>query len=70
MPGYSTTYTVLNIQIRKDWKQWEFYTGTENLLNVNQNNPILDVGGKFDAGYAWGPTNGRTAYFGFRWKIK
>lgn len=70
MPGYSTTYTVFNIQIRKDWKQWEFYTGTENLLNVNQNNPILDVGGKFDAGYAWGPTNGRTAYFGFRWKIK
>jgi hypothetical protein len=70
MPGYSPVFSIFNIQIRKDWKQWEFYSGVENLLNVNQNFPILDMSGKFDAGYAWGPTNGRTAYLGLRWKLQ
>ncbi len=70
MPGYSEVFSIFNLQIRKDWKQWEFYTGIENIFNVNQDFPILDLGGKFDAGYAWGPTNGRTAYLGLRWKLK
>lgn len=68
--GFSDPYAIFNLQMRKDWKNWEFYSGIENLLNVNQDFPILDIQGKFDAGYAWGPTNGRTAYFGVRWKLK
>jgi len=70
MPGFSHPYAILNFQIRKDIGNWEIYSGVENILNTNQDFPILNADNKFDAGYAWGPTNGRTVYLGIRWTIK
>ena len=75
LPEYSPAYVILNLMIRKNvGKQWEFYSGVENLLNVIQRNPILGAENPyvkwFDAAYAWGPTNGRNLVAGFRLRIK
>jgi hypothetical protein len=70
----SPWYSIVNTQIRKDYKNWEFYTGVENILNVRQNNPVLEANYNgnpvFDAAFAWGPVMGRNIYAGFRFKIK
>lgn len=70
----SPWYSIINAQIRKDYKGWEFYTGLENILNVRQNNPVLNANyngsSVFDAAFAWGPVMGRNIYAGFRLKIK
>ena len=73
-PGYSPNYWIVNLQVRKVIsQQFEFYFGGENLANVSQHHPIMNwqdpSGNDFDAGYAWGPTNGRTIYAGLRWSI-
>lgn len=73
-PGYSPHYWIVNLQVRKVIsQQFEFYFGGENLANVSQHHPIMNwqnpVGNDFDAGYAWGPTNGRTVYAGLRWSV-
>jgi outer membrane receptor for ferrienterochelin and colicins len=69
----SPWYSIINAQIRKDYKNWEFYTGLENILNVRQNNPVLEANYNgapiFDAAFAWGPVMGRNIYAGFRLKI-
>lgn len=67
--AYSKPYSVINFQIRKNLKSWEIYSGVENILNVHQHQAILNQNGVFDAAYSWGPTNGRTVYFGFRLSI-
>jgi hypothetical protein len=73
-PGFSPNYWIVNFQVRKVIsQQFEFYFGGENLANVSQHHPIMNwqnpSGKDFDAGYAWGPTNGRTIYVGLRWSI-
>ena len=73
-PGYSPNYWIVNLQVRKVIsQQFEFYFGGENLANVSQHHPIMNwekpASTDFDAGYAWGPTNGRTVYAGLRWSI-
>jgi len=74
MPSQGPWYTILNFQVRKEIKSWEFYTGCENILNVFQTNPVLNYTGPgrqyFDAGFAWGPTMGRNFVFGFRYSFK
>lgn len=54
-------------------QQFEFYFGGENLANVSQHHPIMNwqnpAATDFDAGYAWGPTNGITVYAGLRWSV-
>lgn len=71
---FSPWYSMVNFQVRKDFKNWEFYSGCENILNVVQSNPVLNAfepgTAYFDAAFAWGPTMGRNLYFGFRYKIK
>ena len=74
MPKFSPSYTILNIQIRKDiGKKWEWYMGGENLLNVVQKNPVLSAKNPeqpwFDAAFAWGPVNGINVFAGFRLKL-
>ncbi len=69
--GYSPWYTIVNLQIRKEFgKQFEAYIGGENLGNVTQHNPVVNwenpESNSFDGGYAWGPTNGFTLYLGIR----
>lgn len=73
-PGYSPTYAIFNFQIRKVMSAAiEWYVGGENLGNVQQHNPVINwespASNQFDAGYAWGPTNGVTIYAGFRYSL-
>jgi outer membrane receptor protein involved in Fe transport len=74
MPSFSPWYTIINFQLRKAFKNWEFYLGSENILNILQKNPVLSASNPnspyFDAAFAWGPTMGRNFYAGFRWQLK
>ncbi len=74
LPVTSRPYMVVNAQIKKNWKRFEFYGGCENILNFRQEQPILSwqdpFGPYFDTSTAWGPTRGREIYFGVRYKIK
>lgn len=51
----------------------EFYVGSENISNYTQEDLVLAANAPFsqyfDAGAIWGPTIGRLAYGGFRYKI-
>ncbi|MCC7298991.1 MAG: hypothetical protein IT244_11715 [Bacteroidia bacterium] len=73
MAKNSPWYSIVNVQIRKNYRKWEFYSGIENILNIRQNNPVLNTTFNnkeyFDAAFAWGPTMGRNVYLGFRWSI-
>ena len=73
-PGYSPSYLILNAQIRKVMSAaFEWYVGGENLGNVQNHHPVMNWelpnSQKFDAGYAWGPTNGFTIYAGLRYNL-
>jgi outer membrane receptor for ferrienterochelin and colicin len=64
----------VNTQVNRNFRQWEYYLGAENLLNFKQENPIIGAydpfGSNFDAGMNWGPIVGRIIYFGTRFKIQ
>jgi hypothetical protein len=73
-PGYSPSYFILNLQIRKVMSSaFEWYVGGENLGNVQNHHPVMNwetpFDRSFDAGYAWGPTNGFTIYGGLRYNL-
>lgn len=73
-PGYSPSYFILNLQIRKVMSNaFEWYVGGENLGNVQNHHPVMNweipFDRSFDAGYAWGPTNGFTIYAGLRYNL-
>ena len=67
------SYTILNAQITKNFKQWSIYAGAENITDFTQKNPILSpmnpYGSDFDATMVWGPTIGRKFYVGIRFNI-
>lgn len=67
------TYTVVNAQITKYFRQWSIYVGAENLFNYKQPNPIIDAsnprGDNFDGSMVWGPVHGRKIYAGIRFNI-
>ena len=71
--NFSPTYTIVNAQISKKHKRFEYYTGVENLFNFMQQNLIIDAqnpfGSYFDASFAWGPTMGRLVYAGIRYEL-
>ena len=70
---YSPTYTIINAQVKKIFKDWEIYAGGENLTNYTQDNPIIGYedpfGSDFDATIIWAPTIGRMFYLGARYSI-
>jgi outer membrane receptor for ferrienterochelin and colicin len=70
----SKPYYLLNGQITRVFKNFEVYSGVENMTNYIQSNPIIASnnpnGPEFDASLIWGPVVGRNIYFGFRFKIK
>jgi len=72
-PNYSIPYTTVNIQLTLNAGRWEFYTGIENIADFRQRQPILSwqnpFGPWFDTSSVWGPTRGREAYAGIRYKI-
>jgi hypothetical protein len=69
-PAFSTVYA----QVTRQFKQWEWYVGGENLSNFTQTNPLMNASDPFsryfDATMVWGPIVGRMIYSGIRFKIK
>ncbi len=74
MESDSPVYTILNAQVTKFYKRWEFYIGGENLANYKQHNPIIasddPFGPYFDASNIWGPISGVKIYAGVRFLLK
>ena len=70
----SDPYTILNMQLNRNFKYFELYAGVENLLNFRQHNPIISAedpfGPYFDTSFIWGPTKGRELYAGFRFILR
>mgnify|MGYP002631242185 CR=1 FL=1 len=79
LPGFdgnqfSPEFVTLNSQVSRNFVDWEYYIGAENLLDYKQDNPIISAGNPsdetFDAGQIWGPIVGRTLYIGARYKLR
>ncbi len=73
-PDYSENYTTVNTQFTYVFKNFEVYAGCENIFNFRQSQPIISwqdpFSPYFDISSVWGPTRGREAYAGIRWKLK
>ncbi|KAA3635101.1 MAG: TonB-dependent receptor, partial [Bacteroidetes bacterium] len=73
-PDFSDPYLIANTQVTYYWKNFEFYTGCENLFDFRQLQPIISwqdpFGPYFDTSSVWGPTRGREIYLGVRYKIE
>ncbi len=67
------SYTVVNAQITKYFRNWSIYVGAENLFDYTQDHPIIDAenprGDNFDGTMVWGPVHGRKIYAGLRFNI-
>lgn len=74
IPDYSNPYTLVNGQITFKIKQFEIYSGMENIFDFRQLRPIISwqnpFSKYFDTSPVWGPTRGRETYLGVRWKLK
>ncbi|MDR1883586.1 MAG: TonB-dependent receptor [Prevotella sp.] len=75
-PLWNTTFdsfTILNAQVTKNFRNWSIYAGAENITGFRQKNPVISsenpFGNDFDATMAWGPTMGRKFYAGLRYAI-
>lgn len=71
---YSDTYTVVNTQFAKVFKQLEIYVGCENIFDFRQERPIraweTPFSPYFDTANVWGPTKGREFHAGVKFKIE
>ncbi len=72
-PKYSPAYQTVNIQVTRKLKNFEIYTGSENLFDFKQLTHLMGsddpYGPYFDASYIWGPMDGRRIYVGFRYQF-
>ncbi|MGD9994925.1 MAG: TonB-dependent receptor plug domain-containing protein [Salinivirgaceae bacterium] len=72
-PETSAAYTTLIAQVTKNYRNWSFYAGGENLTGFVQENPIIDpslpFGDEFDASQIWGPLYGRMFYVGIKYTL-
>ena len=72
-PDFSQAFTLVNAQFTYVFKNFEVYTGCENIFNFRQNQPIISwqnpFGQYFDTSSVWGPTRGRETYIGMRFTI-
>jgi outer membrane receptor for ferrienterochelin and colicins len=70
----SPVFFTMNLQITKQFRRFEVYAGSENLLNYLQEFPIVNAdnpfGPSFDATNIWGPIDGRRIYAGLRYTIR
>lgn len=66
----SPSYTLMFMQVKRQFKNWELYAGIENLTGYRPEHPILawddPFSPYFDSSLIWGPTFGRRFYVGFR----
>lgn len=69
-PDFSEPYTIVNAQFTYRFKNFEVYTGCENIFNFRQIRPIISWQDPFslyfDTSSVWGPTRGRETYIGAR----
>lgn len=69
----SDEYINLIAQVTKNYRNWSFYAGAENLSGYTQDNAIVDpenpFGSSFDASRIWGPIYGRMFYVGIKFKL-
>jgi outer membrane receptor for ferrienterochelin and colicins len=72
--NYSPSYTILNAQVKRIFKNWEIFIGAENITDYTQENPIINAddpfGPDFDASVIWAPVIGRMFYVGARYSLK
>ncbi|MFW2136172.1 TonB-dependent receptor plug domain-containing protein [Chryseobacterium sp. TY4] len=85
-PEYSPFFTLANIQLRKQFKNFEIYAGVKNLLNFRPKHPIMRPNDPFDqqvddaennpnhytfdTAYAYAPMQGIRSFVGVRWELK
>ncbi|MCW3806602.1 TonB-dependent receptor [Plebeiibacterium marinum] len=69
----SDSYMVLMAQITKNYRNWSFYLGGENIGEYTQDNAIIDpenpFGDEFDASRVWGPLYGGMIYVGIKYNL-
>jgi outer membrane receptor for ferrienterochelin and colicin len=67
-------YFIFHLQLTRRFKNWDIYTGCENILDFMQHKPVLGhndpFGSHFDASGIWGPIMGRMFYAGMRYNLK
>lgn len=72
-PSESEPYTLVNMQLSKNFKILELYAGVDNMFDFMQEHAVLGhqdpFGPYFDTSLIWGPTKGREFYAGIRLKI-
>ncbi|WP_300673976.1 TonB-dependent receptor [Soonwooa sp.] len=85
-PEYSPFFTLANIQIRKQFKNFEVYAGVKNLLNFLPKDPIMRTNDPFDKNvddpisnpkhytfdttYGYAPMQGIRSFIGVKWDLK
>jgi hypothetical protein len=69
----SGDYAIMLTQITKNYRNWSFYAGAENLGNFTQKEAIIapddPFGTYFDASRIWAPVFGRMVYMGIKYTI-
>lgn len=72
-PDSFDAFSVMNLQITRNFRKFQVYAGSENLLGFTQSNPIIAAddpfGEYFDSALIWGPVQGRKIYAGFRFNL-
>jgi outer membrane receptor for ferrienterochelin and colicin len=73
LPTQSERYVNLIAQVTKNYRNWSFYAGAENLTDYTQDNAIIGAdnpfGDNFDASRIWGPLYGRMFYMGIKYNL-
>ncbi|MDE6265780.1 MAG: TonB-dependent receptor [Muribaculaceae bacterium] len=66
------SYTRLNLQVTRHWRNISVYVGGENLTGFTQKNPVvyLPSADLYDPTMVWGPVHGAMFYAGFRLNLK
>ncbi len=68
-----SSFTVMNAQVTKYFRNWSIYLGGENLTNFTMDHPVIGsedpYGPWFDATKIWGPVLGRKIYAGIRFTL-
>ncbi|MBN2175786.1 MAG: TonB-dependent receptor [Bacteroidales bacterium] len=72
-PENSPVYTIMNVQVTKNFRKWNIYLGVENLTDFKQHDPVIAAddpfGPHFDSSIVWGPIMGRKFYGGIKYWI-
>lgn len=72
--AFSPDFFTVNMQVNREWKNFDFFVGVDNLLDFRQKNPIANSDNPFapyfDSNFVWGPIFGRMIYAGLYLKLE